>query len=205
MIAVTVTGHKEVATRLAAVARELPASLERDVARAGLTVAREVRRGLTGPSTRHPFWGKGGGQGATLGRRSGGTITTVVGGRVHRVGNTVMTSVGTSAPHVKLHEDGGTVRNARIPTAAAQMTSGKDRNAGRSLRGVPGIRFFKSKAGNLWAYRRDGKKTTLLYMFKSVTFRPRKMWAAATERARPVVERLLGEGVLSIVRRANGA
>ena len=120
----------------------------------------------------------------------------------------------------------------RIATAAAKTGAGVDRNTGRSIRDIPGSFLFRSAKGSLWAAVRtfgSGAKQisgkvrraaffgaqaalvgatkgglVLLYLLvKSVTLRPRSIFARVRrEQERPVVEAVRAE-VSLVVQKAN--
>lgn len=190
-------------------AKAMRAETRAAVSRATIRVEADLKSvGLTGPHGSSPLFGVTGAAGDTLGVRSGATRRSVT-SRVFDTGATVTGVVGSSAPHIRIQEQGGTIHGAqylRIPTVNAQTGAGVDRYAGMSIRGIPGSFLFRSAAGNLWAAVRDSGALKLLYLLKrSVTLRPRRMFAATLDRQRPAINAELRRAVTSVVARANGA
>lgn len=212
MIGVTVKGAQAVAAKLKAAETELRAAQDRGVALASAQVERALKTELTGAERRDVFWGRLGAAGNQLGVRSGHTRQSITGGgKVYRVGHLVTAAVGSAEKHLKLHEDGGTVKGtspkgfARIPTAAAQTGAGVDRWLGTSIRNIPGAFLVRTMAGRLWAAMRNGKgPVVLLYLLVRQTLhRPRKIFARTAEAQKPVVDKLIGAQIAVAVAKAN--
>jgi hypothetical protein len=185
-----VTGVGAVVTRLnrgaAAVRPTTAVAMERLVR----TIERDVKRhSLTGKKGRHPLFGVTGAKGDALGVRSGNTRSSVT-ARVFDTAGTLLGVVGSALTHVRAHELGVTIsgRWLRIPTRHAQTGAGVDRYAGMSARQIPDTVLLRGKKGGLWIMLRQGKKLTPLYLLvRSVTLRPRRMFAAALDRNRRAI------------------
>jgi hypothetical protein len=110
----------------------------------------------------------------------------------------------------KTLEEGGTLKPSkskylRIPLAfgGALTAQGVDRNAGRSLRDVPGFKVWKSKAGNLIIWNTTKKKPQPWYILKpSVTIRARYWFSDAVEKTTAENLDQLIEGQLSVLLRS---
>jgi hypothetical protein len=107
-------------------------------------------------------------------------------------------------------EEGGTIRPTkskflRIPLAfgGALTAQGVDRNAGRSLRDVPGFRVWPSKGGNLILWNTTKKKPEPWYILKtSVTIRARYWFSDSVEKSTAENLDQLIEGQLSVLLRS---
>lgn len=213
MIGVAVSGAEKVLANLNRAVAEVRSQGETAMRAATKFVGHLLYLELTGAESRDPFWGKVGSKGMGLSVRSDKTRASLTPGtRVYREGTTVVGVIGSAEPHLKLHEDGATVSGTspkgylRIPTAAAQMHSGVDRYTGIGARDIPGAFILKSKTGNLWIAIRKGKRgvLTLLYLLKkSVTLRPRHIFARVRDQAQPEVVKITDETISAIVRKAN--
>lgn len=208
MIAVSVQGADKVAARMARVASEMPGALERAVAKASIMVHGELKQQMSGSGSSDPFLGRKGATPPSLGVRTGATRARLSpGGRVYRLGDDIVSAVGSPDRHVKSHEDGATITGnpyLRVPLAAAQTGAGQDIYAGQSVRGVKDIFLLKSRAGNLFLVRGRGAALEFLYLLaRSVHLPARRMFAAVTERTRPRAEKILGAQVSIEVQRAN--
>jgi hypothetical protein len=110
----------------------------------------------------------------------------------------------------KTLEEGGTIRPTkskflRIPLAfgGALTAQGVDRNAGRSLRDVPGFKVWPSKAGNLIIWNVTKKKPVPWYILKtSVFIRARWWFSDAVEKASAEHLDQLIDGQLSVLLRS---
>jgi len=212
MIGVTVNGARAVAANLKQASIDLRKAQDKGVMLASLSVERALKLEMTGAERRDPFWGRLGAPGDKLGRRSGRTVQSVTGGgRAYRVGPLVTAAVGSAEKHLKLHEDGATVRGTspkgynRIPTAAAQTGAGVDRWLGTSIRTIPGAFLFRSKAGKLWAAMRNGRgPLVLLYLLvREVVLRPRRIFSRVAVAQKPLVDRIIGAEISVAIAKAN--
>lgn len=214
MSGISVTGIAKVTADLRTAAKELNGCQERAVAKGGLLVTRQLKTLMSGPPTNDAFWGRGGASGQTLGARTGETRNRIQGGQVLRSGNTVFTTVGSPDAYMKHHEEGKKLTTAgyfRIPTAAAMTGSGVDRLAGASIKGQPGFRLIRTKAGKLWGvhenYTKRGsfRSVTFMYLFvKSITLKPRHIFAQTMKTVEPQLARLCGADVAAVVRMVGG-
>lgn len=113
-----------------------------------------VFRKLSGKTVDRGFWGRGSPDGGIVGVRSGTTRRSLPPGLVYRAGPDVVGAVGSFSQHLLDMEEGGRKSAGggyfRIPTMFAQTPAGVDRNAGRSMKGVPGTFIITSKTGKLW-------------------------------------------------------
>lgn len=211
MIGVAVKGAERVSAKLRTASDDVRRGAESSMRQATLIVRRRLTLELTGPETRHAFWGKVGSRGNKLSVRSGKTRASLTPGtRVFRSGTTLVGVVGSAEKHLRLHEDGATISGSspkgylRIPTGAAQTAAGVDRWAGRSIRDIPGAFLFKSKRGNLWAAVRRGGSLVLLYLLKKIArMRARKIFARTRDASREDVKRVTNDTVSATVRKAN--
>lgn len=214
MIGVEVKGIDKVQQDLRNASNELRGCQERAVAKGGMIVTRELKGLMSGKPTTSSFWGRGGAIGETLGTRTGATRNRIQGGQVMHSGSTVFTTVGSPDAYMKDHEDGKTLttgRYFRIPTAAAMTGSGVDRLAGQSIKGQPGFRLIRTKTGKLWGVRENYTKrglfrsVTFMYLFvKSITLKPRHVFAHAMANATPKVQALFGQEVSAVVQKCGG-
>lgn len=208
MIGARVIGADLVARKLERLGRELDAAEKNLAVKGSLLVRKLLGKRLTGRAPSDPFWGKGSPSGAFLGSRTGGTRGRLSpGGVAIKVAGRWQAAVGSPDAHMAMHETGGTIQGRqflRIPTAAAQTAGGQDRNAGRSIRNVPGLFLFRSEAGKLWAAVREADRLTLLYLLvRSVTLRGRGIFAATEREARPQIAALGNAEVRIVTARAN--
>lgn len=209
-IGITLRGVKEAERRYAQAVKETGTAIERAVSRSSLLLSRETRLQLSGRGSSDSFLGKRGAPAPLLGVRSGATRVRITpGGRVYRSGNTYFSAIGSADRYMKMHEEGGTITGnkfLRIPLAAAQTPAGVDREAGHSLRSVPGIFFIRSKGGNLFAVRKASRRSRMefLYLLKpSVTIPARRPFATVRDRVAPQVSALTGGEVAVVMQRAN--
>jgi hypothetical protein len=213
-MAVLVRGLSECERNLKAASAQANVASQRSVAAAGMLVLRGLKDRMSGSPGRSSFWGRTGGQGDTLGARTGGTRNRLQGGRVMGAGGSYWTSVGSPDQYVKHAEEGGELSTSgffRIPTAAAQTGAGVDRLAGQSIKGQPGFRLIRTKAGKLWGVKENYtgrgffKSMTLMYLFvKNITIRGRHVFARTRTAADPQVRNIAGLEVQTIVRVGNG-
>lgn len=209
MIGLSVRGADKVASRLRGAARDVRSAQELGVRRGTLLVDRALKLELSEKGGQDAFWGKTGSPGDGLAVRSGRTRASVA-SNVFRYGDRVVGVVGSKEAHLKQHESGATVPGtsprgyARIPTAAAQTPSGVDRNAGRSIRDIPGAFLFTSRTGKLWAAVRADKRLELLYLLvKQVRLRARRIFERTASRQTSHVADAMRSEVSLVVRRAN--
>lgn len=213
-MAILVRGLSECERNLKAAGAQANVAAQRSVAAAGMLVLRELKQRMSGPPGRSTFWGRTGGQGDTLGARTGATRNRLQGGRVMGSGGSYWTAVGSPDQYVKQAEEGGELSTSgffRIPTGAAQTGSGVDRLAGQSIKGQPGYRLIRTRAGKLWGVKENYtargffKSMTLMYLFvKNIKVRGRHVFARTRIVSAPGV-RAIGEfEVLAIVRTGNG-
>lgn len=209
MIGLSVNGADRVAAKVRAAGPDLQRAQVAGVKRASAMIERALKLEMTQQGGYDAFWGKTGSPGDGLAARTGRTRASVTGGGVaFRVGDRVVGAVGSKEPHLKLHEDGATVRGTspagygRIPTAAAQTGAGVDRWAGTSIRNIPGAFLLRSKAGRLWAAVNSNRQLQLLYLLvKSVTLKPRHIFGrVAREQSPKVVETMRAEITLTVAR-----
>lgn len=208
-MAVIVRGLSECERNLKAASAQANVAAQRSVAAGGMLVLRELKQRMSGAPGQSAFWGRTGGQGDTLGARTGGTRNRLQGGKVMGSGDSWWTAVGSPDQYVKRAEEGGSLSTGsffRIPTAAAQTGAGVDRLMGKSFRGVSGGYLFRSKAGNLWGAVRSGTKSTLMYLFrKGITIRGRHVFAGTCAASEPRVRAIAGLEVQTVVRVGNGS
>ena len=237
MMGVSITGTDKTLANLKGAKNSLPAAQERGVRKGVALVERALKLELSQKGEMDAFWGKQGSSGDGLAVRTGRTRAGITGATL-RHGTEVVGVVGSKDKHLKDHEEGATIAGGspggfhRIPTAAAKTAAGVDRNAGRSIRNIPGAFLFRSSAGSLWAAVRTfgsgatmvrGKERRaafkesqaarvgastgglmLLYLLvRSVTLRGRNIFARVRrEQQGPVVE-AVGREVAVVVQRAN--
>lgn len=204
----SVRGITQTTRNLNRAAARVSPRLVTQVERETIRLERDLKQhSLTGNKGFHPFWGVTGASGETLGARSGHTRRSIA-RRVFTVAGTVIGAVGSPLRQMKLHEEGGTVSGKpylRIPTRAMQTAAGVDRNAGRSIKGQPGMFLLRSKAGNLWAAMRQGGTLVLAYLFKfQIRLRARHMFRAAKRRNEPGILARMRAVTASIAVDANG-
>lgn len=209
MIGLSVRGASESAAKLRRASSQLREGQLRGTRTAVALVQRAVRLEMTGRASMDPFWGKGGAEGNQLAVRTGRTRASVT-GNTFRYGDRAVGVVGSKEAHLKLHESGGTVQGtspkgyARIPTAAAKTAAGVDRNAGRSIRDIPGAFLFTSKSGRLWAAVRRERTMQLLYLLvHEVKLRPRGIFSRVAREQSPRVVQAMQAEVALVVRGAN--
>jgi len=172
----------------------------------------KLRMGKRGPS--HPFWGRTSPGEGLLGQRTGKTSDRVTVGMLVSSGNRAFIPVGSPDKYVKNAEEGGAFTTSgffRIPTAAAQTPSGVDRLMGQSIKGRPGFRLIRTKAGKLWGihenYTKGGffKSMTLMYLFvKRITLKGHHVFLGAKKDAEPKIAGKFVLEVQSVVRVGNG-
>ena len=211
MIGLEVRGVSETQRRLSQVPADLDDAERQTVQQGSIIARRKLVERMSRSGGSDPFWGRRSPEGAYLGSRSGKSRQRLSpGGLAFKVGGRWQSMVGSPDRHIEFLEEGGTISGKqylRIPTAAAQTAGGSDRNRGRSLRDVPGLFLLRSKRGKLWAAMSThrGRAITLLYLLvRSVTMRPRGLFAAVAREMEPVLRALGGERVASVVRKANG-
>jgi hypothetical protein len=207
-VTVIVRGLSECERNLKAASAQARVASQRSVAAAGMLVLRELKQRMSGTPGRDAFWGRTGGQGDTLGARTGGTRNRLQGGRVMGSGDSYWTAVGSPDQHVKRAEEGGDLSTGgffRIPTAAAQTGAGVDRLAGQSIKGRSGYALIRSKTGKLWGVFMQARKWTLMYLFvKRITIRGRHVFAGTRSVSEPRVRAIAGLEVQTVVRVGNG-
>jgi hypothetical protein len=150
--------------RLDTGAREFPGVGERAVRRISILMRKKLVDRMSARGAQHPFWGRQAPWGiAYLGARSGQSRARLSpGGVVFKHGNEFRSAVGSPDRHVAFLEKGGTIMGRqflRIPTRASQTPGGSDRNAGRSIRAIPGAFLLRLRTGSLWAARVVGGKS----------------------------------------------
>lgn len=211
MIGITVIGAEGVARRLEAAGRRVDAAEKAVAVKGSILVRKHLVQHMTGKSTRDAFWGKRSPLGAYLGARTGQSRARISpGGKAFKQGGRWIASVGSPDAHVKMQDQGGTVHGRqylRIPTAAAQTPGGQDRNAGRSLRDLPGLYLFRSHSGKLWAAVRpsgDSQPILLYLLVRQVKLRARHFFAAVEHEVQPLIAALGNAEVATVVRAANG-
>lgn len=210
MISAQVFGAEQVAARLQKLGVDLD-RVEKSVAvRGSLLVRKHLVAHLSGKGGRDAFWGKTSPSGAFLGGRTGQTRQRLSpGGLAIKTAGRWSAAVGSPDAHVALHEKGGTIHGRqflRIPTRNAQTAGGQDRNAGRSIRNLPNVFLFRSRAGKLWAAQSGtSEKLSLLYLLvRSVTHRGRGIFAAVEREVQPLVRALGNAEVKVVTVQANG-
>lgn len=212
MIGVSVQGADRVRANLARGSSRLRSGQEAGVKRASILVSRLLREEMTQDAVSDPFWGKRNSGGDGLSVRTGHTRASVTGGgTIFRVGTSVMAAVGSAMKHLLDHERGGTFSGSsprgfhRIPTAAAQTAAGADKYAGRSILDIQGSFLMRSLGGRLWAAINNGKRAvTLLYLLvRSITLKPRRLFARTSAKAAPQVVGGLRLEVSAAVAEAN--
>lgn len=196
-MSVIVRGLSECERNLKAAQRGAGPSMRDAVARSGMIVLRALKQRMSGAPKMDAFWGRTGADGDFLGARTGGTRNRLQGGTVMGSGDAFWTAVGSPDKHVKTAEEGASLSASgffRIPTGAAQTSSGVDRLAGQSIKGQPGFRLIRTKAGKLWGvkenYTRGGffKSMTFMYLFvKHIKIRGRHVFARTLKDANPQV------------------
>lgn len=209
MIDVQVKGGAELAARFKALSQKIPDLIVRTLTLASLLMREKLVKRMTRTAGYDPFWGKQSPAGEYLGARTGLTVKRLSPGlKVTQSGKTYRTAVGSPDAHVAFFEHGGTIQGRqflRIPTAAAQSASGAEqgRFAGRSLRDVPGVFLFKSKAGRLWAAEKRDKKLTLLFLLqRAAKFRPRGIFAAVAAEMHDELDKIGATELRATVQRA---
>lgn len=211
MIGLSVSGGARVTENLRRAKAGVRDAEVTGVRRASLLIERALKTELTQAAEHDAFWGKRGSAGDGLSVRSGRTRASITGGGVaFRVGDRVVGAIGSKEPHLKLHEEGATVRGtsprgwARIPTAAAQTGAGVDRWAGMSIRDIPGAFLRRSQSGRLWALMNDAGRLVALYLLvQSVKLRPRAIFARVRRESEPRVVEVMRAEVDLVVRSAN--
>jgi len=214
MIGIVIRGADETAKHLALAARQASTIQERQLNAAAVIVQGAIRKRMSDPGGRHPFFGRTGGIGDTLSTRSGGSRRRVIAARARRIGPTLLAAVGTPDKHVAFMEDGGTITGRqylRIPLAAAQTAQGVDRYAGQSIRDIPGAFLVRTLGGNLFAVRPAGGtrsgRIEFLYMLKrQIHHRGRHVFARARSESEADVARVAGQDAATqIVKVASGS
>lgn len=215
MVGVSVSGVERVKGNVDRAKMRLKTAQEVGVKRASVLVSRMLREEMTQPARTDSFWGKQGAQGLGLAVRSGHTRASVTGGgQIMRIGDRVMAAVGSPEQHLLDHENGGTFGGKsprgfhRIPTREAQTAAGVDRYAGASIRDIPGSFLLRSLGGKLWAAVRAGgaksQRVRLLYLLvRSITLKPRKIFARVSAKAAPQVVGGMRLEVAQVVAEAN--
>lgn len=211
MIATKIIGVDRVLAKLERAGVEMDRAEMNTVRQGSIILRRALVQHLSGRAPSDPFWGKGSPSGAFMGARTGQSRSRLSpGGLAVKQGNRWSAAVGSPDKHVAFQEQGGTIQGRqflRIPTRAAQTAGGMDRNAGRSIRDIPGSFLMRSRAGNLWAaVRASGDSVpTLLYMLvRSVTQRARGIFATVRREIEPQIAALGRVEVAAVVRHANG-
>jgi len=210
VIGAQVFGADRVALRLQKLGVDLDRAEKSIAVRGSLLARKHLVAHLSGKGGRDPFWGKTSPSGAFLGGRTGQTRQRLSpGGLAVKHGARWQAAVGSPDAHVAFHEKGGTIQGRqflRIPTAAAQTGGGQDRNAGRSIRDIPGSYLFRSKAGKLWAAVNDasGEQSLLYLLVRSITYRGRGIFATVEREVQPLVRALGNAEVKIVTAAANG-
>ena len=211
---VIVRGLSECERNLRAARQETGNAQRRMLVAGSLHVLRVLKQRMSGAPKHDPFWGRTGASGEFLGVRTGGTRNRLQGGQVMGAGTSMWVAVGSPDRHVKNAEEGGAYTTSgffRIPTAAAQTPSGVDRLMGQSIKGRPGFRLIRTKAGKLWGihenYTKGGffKSMTLMYLFvKRITLKGHHVFLGAKKDAEPKIAGKFVLEVQSVVRVGNG-
>lgn len=211
MISAQVFGAQGVAARLQKLGVDLDRAEKSVAVKGSLLVRKHLVTHLTGKGGRDAFWGKTSPSGAFLGGRTGQTRQRLSpGGLAIKHGARWSAAVGSPDAHVRFHERGGTIHGRqylRIPTRNAQTAGGQDRNAGRSIRDIPGAYLFRSRTGKLWAatWPDGADRPNLLYLLvRSVTHRGRGIFAAVEREVQPLVRALGNAEVRIVTAAANG-
>lgn len=212
MIRVSVKGTGNVVRSLTSAASTLNTEAERAMRTMSFMLSARLHDRFNGPKGASGFWGPTSPSGAFLGARSGQTRARLSpGGIVLRDGLRLTSAVGSPDPYVKLHEEGGTVTGnqfLRIPTANALTAGGVDKNAGRSVRGLPGYRVIRTSAGRLWIVRdaggeKSGRIEFMYLLVRSITLRARHIFAETARELEPIFVQKFREAVGITVQRAN--
>lgn len=212
-ISITITGIEPTIANLQGLERDLPRVQQEIVRDASLLTHRRVVERMSDRGGSDPFLGRTGGVGNTLAVRSGQSRARITpGGRVLQAGDVAFAVVGSPDPHVAFLEEGGTIygrQYLRIPLASAQTAQGVDRNAGRSLRDIPGLVFVRSHRGKLFAGIEKGgprsRRFTFLYLLvPSVTLRGRHIFGDTQREVEPEIGRITEGRIRALVARANG-
>lgn len=209
MLAVTVTqtGAKELRAKLNALGKATLPRATIVMRKATVLMERELKTALTGTKRRDPFLGTIGPKPPLLGTRTGHTRRSVT-SEVVKLFNQIVGVVGSPVKTLLAHEEGAYMRGnqyLRIPLAKAQTAAGVDRNAGRSIRGLPGTFILRSKAGNLFVVRRRGRfDLEFLYLLKhSVRLPARHTFRHVAHKVQPRVEALFDADMALLIRKAN--
>lgn len=203
-VGITERGGRDLERRLNKRAETLAVEYGRRIERATLETERNLQAvGMTGRSTRHPWWGKVGPDPSThqIAVRTGNTRASVT-SRTYRIGNTFVGVVGSPMAHLKLLEEGGEIHGSpmlRIPLAPAQTPAGVDRNLGRSVRGLdffvwPSRRQRRGRLAGRQPHlaRVEGGRLRLYYLLKkSVRIRARHVFRATADRMRKRVQSIV--------------
>lgn len=214
MIGVSMRKTGRFLTNPRGVVKDLQGAVESALRVVSLRLYQMLDTELSSPQKRDPFWGVLGGR-PGLGRRTGRTRRRLSpGGRVYRTAGKAWAAVGSPDQHVLDAEEGGAFTHPsgfwRIPTAAAQMASGVDRWADRSIRDIPGAHLYRNPISHqLWAYQALpgtlGKAGhVLLYLLKKTIHREgRHVWARTTRALEPFAVQQVGAKVSVAVQKAN--
>lgn len=212
-LSLRVVGAGQASHGLKAQAARSNTALTRNLLLATKETENQVKRRMTGPKLKDPFWGVMGSQDPySLAVRSGLTRAATSSSRsvLRDSAGNPYTFVVNTAKHMAILEEGGTIHGhpwLRIPTKAAQTPSGVDRLAGASARSLPGgfiwpNRSQKGKvaAKNLWVATADRGKLTLWYMLtKEVTIKPHRIFQNAANDMAPRIAELCGNKVAAEV------
>lgn len=209
---VTIGGVARVQGNLVRTGARLYAAQEAGVKRGSALLSRMLKEEMTADAVSDPFWGKMGASGDGLAVRSGKTRASVTGGGTAiRIGNRVTAAVGSSERHLVDHEKGGVFGGKsprgfhRIPTAAAKTAAGVDRYLGQSIRDIAGSFLVRTLGGRLWAAVSQGRgRVTLLYLLaRTITLKPRRIFARVSAKAAPQVDGALRLEVATTVQQGN--
>lgn len=209
MISIQAIGAEAVAARLQKLGAEAIEAERQMVVKGSILLRRALVARMSARAPVDSFWGKGSPSGDFIGARTGQTRARLSpGGLAIRTTSGWTAAVGSPDEHVRFMEKGGRIQGRqflRIPTAAAQTAGGQDRNAGRSIRNIPGAFLLRSKAGRLWAATAEGGKLTLLYLLvRSVNVRARNLFGATQKEIEPEIAALGHAEIRTIVRAAHG-
>jgi hypothetical protein len=215
MIGVEVRGLQQVLGRLERAQKNIDAGERRLVQQGSFQARRRLVGHLSARTAgSDPFWGpKSPAAGPWMRSRSGQTRARLSpGGVVLKTPVGYQAAVGSPDAHMALHETGGTIAGKqflRIPTSAALTAGGVDRFRGMSARDIPDSFLVRTKAGKLWVVRETGgknsRKLEFLYLLvRSVTLRPRGIFAAVAKEMDSWMSKEGRQLVTQVVRQANG-
>ena len=224
MIGVRVEGATQTAARIAWLAPALQSAMLDGLREVGRRTHNRMKQQLTAAKVRDPFWGVRGGAASTLVARSGALRRSLTPGtNVFRLGESFAVVVGSPLPYAKLHEEGGTIGPALIPTAAAQTQGGDTRFplgprqvpggfvwptakmlAGGKMKRVPKYKWIATTAAGPWSRGRGrgASDLVLMYMLKeSVKIRARKPFGTVADELRGQIGEIMAGKVSVTVER----